>query len=103
MKKTKTIEVGYVSWYDGIGIDNVINNLLHLKELGATHLSTEEDISFDVTYVREETDEEYERRMLSEKSAKELAEAREYSKYLELKFKYEGVVTRDADELFFKL
>ena len=80
-----------------VDIEEYIDELNKLKEeKGITHIefqiNGDDEIEINCCIEREETDEEFEKRKLSEEKSAEWRRNNEYAQYLELKAKYDPEV-----------
>jgi hypothetical protein len=75
--------------FDFVGltkIDEWIEDFKELKEKGVTHIHFDfEDITFDTFEIRQETDDEYCKRIVTEDRAKAIRQSKDYQEYLRLK------------------
>ena len=96
-KKIITVEVGSIDWNCHPTVDEMITSLVELKQQGATHVnidsySDEWDGTAMVRFIpymeREETDEEYSKRVAASKEADYIKEMHERAQLRYLKNKY---------------
>ena len=96
-KQTIRVQFNYdINWQYGTSLEEIKQNIEELEKLGATHIDITSDIAYGESYIefepyaiREETDEEYDRRIKIEEEKRLLQERREKIQLQKLKEKYE--------------
>jgi hypothetical protein len=97
-KQVRDFEVDYeLDWEYSVSIEKLEEDIKELKKLGATKVCIEAESSYDVATIcfipitsRVETNEEYEKRVKTEKVRNDYNEQRDLETLARLKAKYEN-------------